>query len=109
MPCTLSNRLSSDFNSVADLTTHQEYCLMPCVSKRLPWSCALTVWSVMEVSWGVCAFQRAPVQGATFVTAVENHGGEQTLVDGFDFYVGIDLAVEKHQVCVVNRTGKVVG
>src|SRR3954469_2654144 len=40
MPCTLSNRLSSDFKSVADLTTHQEYCLMPCVSKRLRWSCA---------------------------------------------------------------------
>ena len=31
------------------------------------------------------------------------------MIDDFDFYVGIDLAVEKHQACVVNRTGKVVG
>ena len=30
------------------------------------------------------------------------------MIDEFDFYVGIDLAVEKHQACVVNRTGKVV-
>ena len=44
--------------------------------------------------------------GATFVTAVEDHEGEQTLTDDFDFYVGIDLAAEKHQACVVNRTGK---
>jgi transposase len=31
------------------------------------------------------------------------------LIDDLDFYVGIDLAAEKHQACVVNRTGKVVG
>jgi len=31
------------------------------------------------------------------------------LIGDFDFYVGIDLAAEKHQACVVNRTGKVVG
>ena len=31
------------------------------------------------------------------------------MIDDFDFYVGIDLAAEKHQACVVNRTGKVVG
>ena len=36
-------------------------------------------------------------------------GGEQTLIGDFDFYVGTDLAVEKHQACVVNRTGRVVG
>ena len=30
-------------------------------------------------------------------------------MDDFDFYVGIDLAAAKHQVCVVNRVGKVVG
>src|SRR3954452_24010993 len=43
------------------------------------------------------------------------HGGREagrrraTLIDDFDFYVGIDLAFEKHQACVINRTGKVVG
>jgi len=31
------------------------------------------------------------------------------LIDDFDFYVGIDMAAEKHQACIVNRTGKVVG
>jgi transposase len=31
------------------------------------------------------------------------------LIDDLDFYVGIDLAAEKHQACVVNRSGKVVG
>ena len=31
------------------------------------------------------------------------------MIGDFDFYVGIDLAAEKHQACVVNRTGKVVG
>jgi transposase len=31
------------------------------------------------------------------------------LINDFDFYVGIDLAAEKHQACVVNRAGKVVG
>ena len=31
------------------------------------------------------------------------------LLDEFDFYVGIDLASEKHQACVVNRSGRVVG
>ncbi|HEX4167573.1 MAG TPA: transposase [Bryobacteraceae bacterium] len=31
------------------------------------------------------------------------------MVGDFDFYVGIDLAAEKHQARVVNRTGKVVG
>jgi transposase len=29
-------------------------------------------------------------------------------MDDFDFYVGIDLAAQEHQACVVNRTGKVV-
>ena len=82
---------------------------MPCVSKRLQWSCALTVWSVMESLVGSLRLSKSASTGATFVTAVEDHGGEQTLIDDFDFYVGIDLAVEKHQACVVNRTGKVVG
>jgi Transposase len=82
---------------------------MPCVSKRLRWSCALTVWSVMESLVGSLRLSKSASTGATFVTAVEDHGGEQTLIDDFDFYVGIDLAVEKHQACVVNRTGKVVG
>src|SRR5437764_3804216 len=109
IPCTLSSRVSSVFNSVAELTTHQEYCLIPCVSKRLPWSCALTVWSVMESLVGSLRLSKSASTGATFVTAVEKHGGEQTLIDDFDFYVGIDLAFEKHQACVVNRTGKVVG
>ena len=36
-------------------------------------------------------------------------GGAKALADDFDFYVGIDLATAKHQVCVVNREGKVVG
>jgi transposase len=31
------------------------------------------------------------------------------LLDDFDFYVGIDLAAEKHRACVVNFSGKVVG
>ncbi len=70
---------------------------MPCVSKRLRWSCALTVWSVMESLVGSLRLSKSASTGATFVTAVENHGGEQTLIDDFDFYVGI-----------VNRTGKVV-
>src|SRR5436305_7423987 len=76
MPCTLSNRLSSDFNAVADSTTRQEYCWMPCVSKRLRWSCALTVWSVTESLVGSLRLSKSASTGATFVTAVENHGGE---------------------------------
>jgi transposase len=47
--------------------------------------------------------------GATFVTVVEIREESKALADDFDFYVGIDLASAKHQVCVVNRTGKVVG
>jgi hypothetical protein len=47
--------------------------------------------------------------GATFVTAVEMTKETRRLVDDFDFYVGIDLATQKHQACVVDRTGKVVG
>jgi len=31
------------------------------------------------------------------------------LVDELEFYVGIDLATEKHQACLVNRSGKIVG
>jgi hypothetical protein len=46
--------------------------------------------------------------GATFVTEVETTE-DTKLMDDFDFYVGIDLAAQKHQACVVNRTGKVVG
>lgn len=34
--------------------------------------------------------------------------GDETLVHEFEFYVGIDLATEKHQACLVNREGKVV-
>lgn len=33
----------------------------------------------------------------------------KALRDDFDFFVGIDLAAQKHQACVVNRSGKVVG
>ena len=62
----------------------------------------------MESLVGSLRLSKSASTGATFVTAVENHGGEQTLIDDFDFYVGIDLAVEKHQACVVDRTGKVV-
>ena len=49
---------------------------MPCVSKRLRWSCALTVWSVMESLVGSLRLSKSASTGATFVTAVENHGGE---------------------------------
>jgi hypothetical protein len=31
------------------------------------------------------------------------------LTDDFEFYVGIDLGAAKHQVCVINRSGRVVG
>jgi transposase len=34
--------------------------------------------------------------------------GDKTLAHEFEFYVGIDLATEKHQACLVNRDGKVV-
>lgn len=47
--------------------------------------------------------------GATFVTVVEITEEIKALADDFDFYVGIDLAAAKHQACIVNRTGKVVG
>ena len=79
---------------------------MPCVSKRLPWSCALTVWSVMESLVGSLRLSKSASTGAIFVTAVEDHGGEQTLIGDFDFYVGIDLAFQKHQACVVIAPGK---
>jgi hypothetical protein len=46
---------------------------MPCVSKRLRWSCALTVWSVMESLVGSLRVSKSASTGATFVTAVEDH------------------------------------
>ena len=50
---------------------------------------------------GSLRLSKSASTGATFVTAVENHGGEQTLIDDFDFYVGIDLAGS-----VANRRAK---
>ena len=58
---------------------------------------------------GSLRLSKSASTGATFVTAVEDDGGEQRLIDDLDFYVGIDLAAEKHRACVVNRSGKVVG
>jgi Transposase len=52
---------------------------------------------------------RAPVQGGVRHGGRDNGGKTKELINDFDFYVGIDLAAEKHQACVVNRTGKVVG
>jgi hypothetical protein len=34
--------------------------------------------------------------------------GDETWAHEFAFYVGIDLAAEKHQACLVNSDGKVV-
>jgi transposase len=53
----------------------------------------------------------APVQGrrSSRLSRGLGNGGDRRLVEDFDFYVGIDLAAAKHQVCVVNRVGKVVG
>jgi hypothetical protein len=76
--------------------------------ERLFWSCALTVWSVVESLVGSLRY-RAPVQGATFVTAVDITEETKALRDDFDLFVGIDLAAQKHQACIVNRSGKVVG
>ena len=52
---------------------------------------------------------RSASTGATFVTVVEITEEAKWLADDFAFYVGINLATAKHQVCVVNRAGKVIG
>ena len=82
--------------------------MLPSVSNAcvgvVPWRCGPR-W---KVSWGVCAFQERQYRGDVRHGGRDN-GGDQTLIDDLDFYVGIDLAAEKHQACVVNRTGKVVG
>jgi hypothetical protein len=54
------------------------------------------VWSVMESLVGSLRLG-APVQGATFVTAVEITEESEALRDDFDFFVGIDLAAQKHK------------
>jgi transposase len=55
----------------------------------------------------------APPSGECQYRGDVRHGGrdkgDQTLIDEFDFYVGIDLAAERHQACLLNRTGKVIG
>jgi len=54
----------------------------------------------------------APLIGERPYRCDVRHGGREqgdgTLAHEFEFYVGIDLATEKHQACLVNREGKVV-
>jgi transposase len=47
--------------------------------------------------------------GATFVTVVERMEETKAMADDFEFYVGIDLGAAKHQACVLNRAGRLIG
>jgi len=55
--------------------------------------------------------QRAPVQGRRSSRQVEaqNTKGETDVKNELEFFIGIDLAAEKHQACLIDIRGKVLG
>jgi transposase len=84
---------------------HRERQPGPCAQERRAWTCALVRWAVESIPWGV-----APSSASTGV--MRRHGESSRREEGPEvltaqWFVGIDWASEAHEVCVLDRDGRV--